>query len=135
MKAKLSIYVNFSRLWKSCAYCKAKVHLTTLTEWKLPLAEMDNEKWKILSEVFAKKKKRLVSIQFFTRNQTETLRFRIPVLFNGSYITGNSMVLCVDGLRCGASENMKSRGLEFDCRRKTQTSSLSPVHDKTQGSE
>ena len=39
----------------------------------------------------------------------ETLRFRLPVLHNGSYISGNSMVLCLDGLRCGASENTKSR--------------------------
>ena len=51
MKAKLSIYVNFIRLWKSCAYSKAKVHLTTLasenytneehTEWKLPVTEIE----------------------------------------------------------------------------------------------
>ena len=70
MKAKLSIYVNFSRLWKSCAYCKAKVHLTTLTEWKLPLAEMDNEKWKILSEIFAKKKKE-VSIHLILHEESD----------------------------------------------------------------
>lgn len=133
MEAKLSIYVNFSRPWKSCAYCKAKVHLTTLTsqyymdkahaEWKPPLAETGNEKWQILSEVSPR------------GIRPETLRFCIPVLYNGSYITGNSMVLCLDGLRCGASGNTKSRGLEFDCRRKTQISSLSLVHDKTQGSE
>ena len=71
MKAKLSIYVNFSRPWKSCAYCKAKVHLTTLTsqyymnkahaEWKPPLAETGNEKWQISSEVFS------------TRDQTRDL--------------------------------------------------------------
>ena len=61
----------------------------------------------------------------------ETLRFRLPVLHNGSYISGNSMVLCLDGLRCGASENTKSRSLVFYCRRKTQILSLSLVHDKT----
>ena len=80
MKAKLSIYVNFSRLWKSYAYCRAKLHLTTLTnqyymdkenaEWKLPLAEMDNEKWQILSEVFAKKKKE-VSIHLVLHEESD----------------------------------------------------------------
>ena len=41
------------------------------------------------------------------------------------------MVLCLNGLRCGASENMKSRGLVLYCRRKTQILSFSLVHDKT----
>lgn len=69
MKAELAIYVNFTRLWKSCAYCKGKVHLTTLTsenytneehtEWKLPVIEIDNEKWQMLGWVVAKKKKRV----------------------------------------------------------------------------
>ena len=125
MKAKLPIYVNFSRPWKSCAYRKAKVHLPTLTsqyymdkahaEWKPPLAETGNEKW----QIFAKRKKGWYPFSSPRGIRPETLRFRIPVLYNGSYITGNS----------------KSRGLEFDCRRKTQISSLSLVHDKTQGSE
>lgn len=35
-------------------------------------------------------------------SRPETLRFRLPVLYNRSYITGNLMVL--DGLKCGASE-------------------------------
>ena len=62
---EISIYVNFSRPWKSCAYCKVKVHLTTLTsqyymdkahaEWKPPLAETGNEKW----QIFAKRKKKV----------------------------------------------------------------------------
>ena len=66
MKAKLPIQVNFSQPWKSYAYCKANVHLTTLTgeyymdedhtEWKLPVTEIENEKWKILSWVVAEKK-------------------------------------------------------------------------------
>ena len=66
MKAKLSINVNLSRLWKSCAHCKANVNLRTLTseyeideehtEWKLPRTEIENEKLTILKKVVAKKK-------------------------------------------------------------------------------
>ena len=41
------------------------------------------------------------------------------------------MVLCLNGLKCGASEKTKSRGLVFYCRRKTQILSFSLVHDKT----
>ena len=71
MKAKLPIYVNFSRPWKSCAYCKAKVHLTTLTGHITWIKRMLNgnlhslrramKKWQILSEVFS------------TRDQTRDL--------------------------------------------------------------
>ena len=39
-------------------------------EWKLPLAEMDNEKWQILSEVFAKKKKE-VSIHLVLHEESD----------------------------------------------------------------
>ena len=41
------------------------------------------------------------------------------------------MVLYLNGLKRGASENTKSRGLLFYCRRKTQILSFSLVHDKT----
>ena len=78
MKAKLSIYVNFSLLWKSCAYCKANVNLTTLTseyemdekhtEWKLQVTAIENEKWTILSWVVAKKK---VGVRLVLREEAD----------------------------------------------------------------
>ena len=108
MKAELAIYVNFTRLWKSCAYCKGKVHLTTLTsenytneehtEWKLPVIEIDNEKWQMLGWVVAKKKKGFYQFSSPPGIRPQTLRFHVPVLYNGSHITENSMVLSLDGL-------------------------------------
>ena len=133
MKAKLPIYVNFSRPWKSCAYYKAKVHLTTLTsqyymdkahaEWKPPFAETGNEKMANFKRGF-----------LHEGSDPRPWGSVFPCCTTEATLQGTRWC-SVSMVSCGASGNTKSRGLEFDCRRKTQISSLSLVHDKTQDSE